>query len=105
LNYMVVVDSFNPDAGNKFSNDVDNWFLKMRECVELSVSELYNSKDEDCLKFAKLGMDKTGKIQPIQPILDKLKEVASNKELQTQDKIRLFLQNVLSTRFGVAKEE
>lgn len=44
------VDSLNKKAGELFKSNVDEFFIKVRECVETSKSQVYNNYPESSLK-------------------------------------------------------
>jgi hypothetical protein len=44
------VDSLNKKAGELFKSNVDEFFIKVRECVETSKNQVYNNQAESSLK-------------------------------------------------------
>ena len=45
-----VSDSKNKKAGELFKNNVDEFFIKVRECVEASKNQVYNNYQNTSLK-------------------------------------------------------
>jgi hypothetical protein len=45
-----VLDSFNKKAGELFKSNVDEFFIKVRECVETSKNQVFNNTPESSLK-------------------------------------------------------
>lgn len=49
-----LVDSLNKKAGELFKNNVDEFFIKVRECVENSKNQVYNNYPNTSLKVLSL---------------------------------------------------